>query len=58
MTAIGSKAAPLSSSISTNRLELVHWIEHWIHHPLRGQLIDEPEIEVQARLPEFADTDL
>jgi hypothetical protein len=29
-----------------------------MHHPLRGQLIDEPEIEVQARLPEFADTDL
>jgi UDP-2,3-diacylglucosamine pyrophosphatase LpxH len=40
------------------RLELVHWIEHWMHHPLRGQVIDEPEIEVQARLPEFADTDL
>jgi hypothetical protein len=40
------------------RLELVHWIEHWMYHPLRGQVIDEPEIEVQARLPEFADMDL
>jgi hypothetical protein len=29
-----------------------------MHHPLRGQVIDEPEIEVQARLPEFADMDL
>jgi hypothetical protein len=40
------------------RLELIHWIEHWMFDPLRGAVADEPEIEVQVQLPEFADTDL
>jgi hypothetical protein len=40
------------------RLELIHWIEHWMPDPLRSRVDDEPEIEVQAKLPEFADTAL
>jgi UDP-2,3-diacylglucosamine pyrophosphatase LpxH len=40
------------------RLELIHWIEQWMLDPLRGSVADEPEIEVQARVREFADTDL
>ncbi|MGA7264162.1 MAG: hypothetical protein WBX30_25195, partial [Stellaceae bacterium] len=36
------------------RLELVHWIEDWMHDPLRRRVDDEPEIEVKAQLPEFA----
>jgi UDP-2,3-diacylglucosamine pyrophosphatase LpxH len=39
------------------RLELIHWIENWMFDPLRGAVADEPEIEVQVQLPEFADTD-
>jgi len=40
------------------RLELIYWIEEWMHDPLRARVDDEPEIEVQAQLPEFADADL
>jgi len=40
------------------RLELIYWIEEWMHDPLRARVDDDPEIEVPAQLPEFADADL
>jgi len=39
------------------RLELVHWIEDWMHHPLKGRVVDEPDIEVDAELAELVDSD-
>ena len=30
----------------------IHWIEHWMPDPLRRHIDDEPEIDVQAQLPE------
>jgi UDP-2,3-diacylglucosamine pyrophosphatase LpxH len=40
------------------RLELIYWIEEWMHDPLRARVDDDPEIEVPVQLPELADADL
>jgi hypothetical protein len=28
-----------------------------MHHPLRGRVVDEPDIEAEAQLPELVDTE-